>query len=240
MRIRWIPRIAALAFVPLILVGVNIADAAPPSAGTLHGCVGRHGNLRVVRLDRGCRAGERSILFNERQSLAGLTDVGVNSPSDGQLLTYDGAQGKWTNSTLDLSQKMSANEGQVLTLNGTMDNGVSGDLLTVPHFAPVHIACSNGVANVTMVLSDQVDRSAWVSVDGALSSYQDGDFSGPPVMTLQGASTPGGHITDFDVERTAPPTPGDWIGQVRVFTGPAHADATTCRVVIDATIVRAS
>ena len=232
------PKLIALAVVPLLLLGVTVADAASGPGQTITGCYARRsGRLRVLRRGR-CHANEREISWNQPQSFASLTDVAVDAPTDGQLATFDAGSGKWTNKNPDLSQTMQALNGKAITDDGTLDDMFDGDLTVIPNIASVHATCSSGTADVTMTLTGPLDQTAWTSVDGGPPVFQDSDFAGPASMLLQGANTSGGHVTEFMVQRLIGGQ--DWLADIRVGTGPQSSRPDECRYVVTGTLVRNS
>jgi hypothetical protein len=74
--------IVALVGVALGLGGVAFATI-PDSSGTIHGCYGRKGKLRVVKAGSNCRRNETAIEWNQRGPRGAIGPTGATGASGG-------------------------------------------------------------------------------------------------------------------------------------------------------------
>lgn len=103
------------------------------------------------------------------QSLGGLSDVGINNPQDGQILTYDADAGEWVNdsASFDISGKADkvngATDGHLASLDSNGNLADSGK--SASDFAQVssNALTAKTLANATSVqtLSDKQVRNIY-------------------------------------------------------------------------------
>jgi len=116
-----------------------------------------------------------TILEGLGGSLAGLSDTTITSPSDGQVLKYDGTSSKWVNGSGGGSMpSQTGNSGKFLTTNGT-----SASWANVPDELPA----LTGNASKVLAVNSGATGVEWVSPSTGLTDHNFTHTSNTTVST---------------------------------------------------------
>jgi hypothetical protein len=182
------------------MTGIAVAATSSRSS-TIHGCVGRHGELRVATR---CASGERSLTWNKAgrtgktgpagpsKGYATTTQVGFGLSDDKTLLTLTLPAGNYE---LAASIELSNNETSQVTVScGVQDSPTQDDSYTGIATAGVPfgggVIPGAGSVAVTSTVTLTKTTPVWVFCTGPSDVDADGNFQAIKVGSLSATTFP--------------------------------------------------
>lgn len=182
------------------------ADDAEDSAEDAEAwAVGQRGGTDVPSTDPTYHNNSKYWAEHTSSSLSGLTDTNITSVSDGQILKYDNASGKWVNSSggggaeslddLDDVDITSASDGQFLVYNNSTSKWVNASK-TIPNITwSSAVSCAAGSTSCTIT-------DAAITTSSIVEPFID-DGSGDAIPYSNVTITTGQAVISFDALESA-------------------------------------